>query len=69
MSFVAAWKISRRLANADVVGKNHDLGLWMAISASSTLLMLQPSIVMIFKLWTSIEFSDVIIAITYAAPG
>ncbi|EYC29830.1 hypothetical protein Y032_0005g2283 [Ancylostoma ceylanicum] len=69
LSFVAAYRIGKRLTHGNVIGKKHNLGLWMAISASSTFLISTPSFVMVYKLWTNIQFDDVTIAITYAMPG
>ncbi|RCN45404.1 hypothetical protein ANCCAN_08625 [Ancylostoma caninum] len=69
LSFVAAYRIGRRLTHGNVMGKRHNLGLWMGISASSAFLISAPSFVMVCKLWTNIQFDDVTIAITYAMPG
>ncbi|CAJ0589476.1 unnamed protein product [Cylicocyclus nassatus] len=69
LSFFVAWRIGKRLTTGNVLGRKHNLGLWMSIALSSTLLMSLPSFVMICKSRTTIAFNDIIVALTYAMPG
>ncbi|KAK5973220.1 hypothetical protein GCK32_002042 [Trichostrongylus colubriformis] len=68
-SFVVAWNINRKLKSDNRASVKHNLVVWIAISASTAVLVSIPSFVMLIRLWTSIEFDDIVVSIAYSMLG
>ncbi|WKY12508.1 hypothetical protein Q1695_003805 [Nippostrongylus brasiliensis] len=68
ISIFTVWRISKRFSKGKVGGDNR-MGVMLAITGSSIILVASESVVMMLIRWNICTFSDMVVAITYGMPA